>query len=134
LKPVVLPELHYRRFWFCVGMAFAIAIAVVCLMPGRKLPDVRISDKVQHFAAFAVLAFWFGSIVVRRDLVWLAIALMAFGGLIEFAQELMRLGREGDLRDLLADAVGVVLGLLVALTPLGRWASWIERPFVRTAA
>ncbi len=127
MNPVVLPELRYRRFWFGAGVAIALVIAVVCLMPGRKLPDVPVSDKTEHLLAFAMLAFWFGSILVRRDLFWLVLALLAFGGLIELAQGAMRLGRQADLHDVYADAVGIAIGLAVALTPLGRWASWLER-------
>jgi VanZ family protein len=84
--------------------------------------------------AFAMLAFWFGSILVRRDLLWLALALVVFGGLIELAQGMMRMGRHADLLDLVADSVGVVVGLLLALTPLGRWAGFIERLFLRPAS
>jgi VanZ family protein len=126
LNPVVLPELRYRRLWFGAGVAIALVIAVVCLMPGQKLPDLRVSDKTEHVVAFAMLAFWFGSIVVRRDLFWLAVALVAFGGLIELAQGAMRLGRHADVHDLYADAIGVAIGLVLALTPLGRWARWLE--------
>ena len=126
MKPVVLPELRLRRFWFSIGVAIAVVVAVLCLAPGRSIPDVNVSDKIKHFAAFAMLAFWFGSILVRRDLLWLALALLTFGALIEVAQELMRLGRNGEVRDLIADALGMLLGLAVALTPLGQWARWFE--------
>jgi len=125
---VVLPELRFRHFWFGVGVVFGLLTAVVCLMPGNNLPDLRgVSDKVEHFAAFALLSFWFSSILVRRDLLWMALLLLVFGGLIEIAQELMRWGRRGELTDVAADGCGILLGMLLALTPLGRWASWMER-------
>lgn len=127
MNPVVLPELRYRRFWFGAGVTIALVITIVCLMPGNKLPDVNVSDKTEHVAAFAMLAFWFGSILVRRDLFWLALALLALGGLIEIAQGAMGLGRQADIHDFFADGVGVAIGLLLALTPLGRWARWLER-------
>lgn len=133
MKPVVLPELRFRRFWFGVGLAIAGIVAVVCLMPGNKLPDVNVSDKTEHMAAFAALAFWFGSILVRRDLAWMVLALLAFGGLIEVAQGVMHLGRKADIHDFVADGIGVLVGLLVALTPLGRWARWVERHLTRRA-
>jgi VanZ family protein len=59
---------------------------------------------------------------------------VVFGGLIELAQGMMRMGRHADLLDLVADSVGVVVGLLLALTPLGRWAGFIERLFLRPAS
>ena len=38
----------------------------------------------------------------------------------------MALGREADAMDLLSDAVGIVIGLVIAATPLGGWARWLE--------
>ncbi len=128
MNPVVLPELRFRHLWFGFGVVMAVLTAVVCLMPGNNLPDLRgVSDKLEHFAAFALLSFWFSSILVRRDLVWMVLALLVFGGLIEVAQHLMRWGRQGEVLDLVADAGGIVAGMLLALTPLGRWACWVER-------
>lgn len=126
MKLLVSPELRYRHFWLGVGIAIAAGVAAVCLVPGGNLPNVGTSDKLEHLLAFTMLAFWFGSIVVRRDLLWLVLALLAFGGLIELAQGAMRLGRVAEWRDFLADAGGVLLGLLLSWTPLGRWAWLIE--------
>lgn len=132
MNPVVLPQLRFRRTWFCLGLVIALGIAVVCLMPGSSLPRTGISDKSEHLLAFGALAFWFGSIVVRRDLGWLALALVAFGGVIELLQGAMRLGRDAEFRDVMADAAGVGLGLALALSPLGRWAQWMEQRILRT--
>lgn len=126
MNPVVRPELRLRRFWVLAGTLIALAIAVVCLAPSSNLPGVGISDKLQHALAFALLAFWFGSIVVRRDLPWAGLALVLFGGLIEIAQALLGWGRTAEWLDLLADAAGVLAGLLLAATPLGGWARWLE--------
>jgi VanZ family protein len=134
LKPVVLPELRYRRLWVAVGVFLMIAIAYVCLMPGPALPSVAMSDKLQHLLGFGALAFWFGSIVVRRELLWVGVGVVAFGGLIELAQGAMGMGRQGDWRDLAADALGVVIGLALALTPLGRCVRWFEAQVTRALA
>jgi len=130
----VLPELRLRHLWFVAGLLAALAIATLMLMPVRDVPDPRISDKAIHMLAFGMLGFWFGSIVVRRGFIWLLLALVAFGGLIEVAQGLMHFGRQLELLDLLADAAGAVLGLALALTPLGRWPLWMEALVRRTAS
>ncbi len=128
------PGLRYRRLWLAGGIAMLLVITVVCLLPMKELPSTGMSDKTEHFLAFGALAFWFGSIVVRRDLPWVALAAIAFGGMIELAQSSMGLGRQGDLLDLTADTIGVVIGVLLALTPLGRWARWFEMRIGRTRA
>lgn len=127
MKPVILPDLRFRHLWFGIGVLMAIAVAVLCLMPGSKLPSVRVWDKLSHAVAFVALSFWFASILVRRDLLWLVLALVAFGMLIELAQAAMRAGRQAEWMDVVADSVGVLIGLVLALTPLGRWAYWIEK-------
>jgi VanZ family protein len=53
--------------------------------------------------------------------------LIALGGGIEIAQGLMGLGREADLRDVLANTLGAGAGLGLALTPVGRWPELLER-------
>lgn len=124
-------SLRYRRAWLAMGLLIALAITVSCLVPARDLPNLGVVlwDKFEHAFAFFVLTFWFAGVVARRDFAYLLLAMMAFGGAIEIAQGLMGLGREADLHDLLADGVGVFIALLLALTPLGRWAMFIESLF-----
>jgi VanZ family protein len=126
VKPVVLPELRYGRLWMLGGICLLIGITLLSLMPGEQLPTVRVWDKLLHILAYVALAFWFASITVRRSHAWVATGLMVYGVLIELTQGQMSLGRQADLFDLGANAVGIAGGLLIALTPLGRWASWLE--------
>lgn len=126
MKPVVLPELRYGRLWILGGICLVIAIAVLSLMPGNQLPEVGLWDKFQHILAYVALAFWFGGITTRRCHAWIAAGLMAFGALIELLQGRMGWGRQADLFDLGANAAGIAAGLLLTLTPLGRWARWLE--------
>jgi hypothetical protein len=122
----VLPGLRFERLWIILGAAMVMGIALGCLLPDKDVPDLGGSDKFKHFAAFGLLAFWFGSIVVRRGLPWVGVGVVAFGGLIEVLQGVMGLGRDAEWLDLVADAVGVALGLALVLTPLGRWVHWLE--------
>jgi VanZ family protein len=70
------------------------------------------SDKVVHLALFALLAgtarWRFGPL---RAVV---IAVLAYAALSEVVQRLLLEHRSGDLRDLLADAIGVAIGWVVA--------------------
>jgi VanZ family protein len=126
VKPAVLPELHYSRVWLLGGFCLATGIAVLSLMPVEKLPEVRVWDKFQHILAYVALGFWFCSITTRRSHAWIAVGLLAYGVLIELLQGQMGMGRQADMFDLGANAAGIASGWLLALTPLGRWAHWLE--------
>jgi VanZ family protein len=127
LKPVFVPTLRYPRAWFFVGVCIAIVITFFSLIPAQQLPQIGVSDKIEHAVAYLLLGFWFASVIARWDYLFLLFALIALGGGIEIAQGLMGLGRESDLRDVLANSIGAGIGLGLALTPLGRWPEFLER-------
>jgi VanZ family protein len=126
VNPVLRPELRYRRLWFFVGVVLAGAVTVICLLPNSELPTFHVWDKLEHGMAWVALAFWFGSVVVRRDIIWVGLSLVALGGAIELLQGWMGLGRSADINDLVADSVGILIGLLLVISPLGSVPVWLE--------
>lgn len=95
-------------FWLMVG-----GVVVLSLIPVDYLPDQVKSlwDKAQHafgFAVLTVLGLWAYPGRVR----WLLPGLLLLGALIEVAQSATG-WRQGDWQDVLANAVGVVVGALL---------------------
>lgn len=119
--------LRFRSWWVAGGIVLALAIAVASLLPPKDLPSVQLWDKFEHAFAYFALAAWFGGVLRRDRYPWLAIALVAFGIGIEVAQGAMGIGRTADLRDVLADAVGIAIGVAVALLGTGGWMHGVER-------
>ncbi len=98
-------------------MAFLAAMAVVLwgtLAPEHDLPKLNVWDKAEHALAFFGLTF-LGVWAMPHLRLRIAAAMVALGAAIEVAQATMPLGRDGDIKDLLADSMGVALGLAVAL-------------------
>ncbi len=88
-------------------------------------------DKVEHFTAYCGLAVWFTGLYPRTRY-WLVVSgLLALGLAVEIAQGVMQLGRSAEFFDMVANAVGVGVGLLLALALTGGWArrveSWLSR-------
>lgn len=103
------PPVKRLAFWFCLA-----AVTVLSLLPTEFLPPPVFSlwDKAQHALGFAALAVLGLQAYPRRP--WLlAAGLLLFGGAIELAQAATG-WRHGDGLDLLADAVGIVLGAALA--------------------
>ena len=105
--------LQHRRLWQVLFVLLFIAISYLALSPA---PPDGIStgwDKANHALAFASLAFSGNFARTRRPWPFLFIALLAYGGVIELLQ-LNIPNRDGDWHDLLADGVGISIGLAVA--------------------
>ena len=108
-------------------LVWAGAVAAASLMPARSpviemLGRVGLNDKLEHFAAYAVLGALpaleaFGSLRQRAGVIGFVVVL---GGVLEVLQNLSP-GRSCDWRDFAADAAGVLAGMVcVRVWGLGR--------------
>jgi len=97
--------------------------------PAVQLVFGALNDKLEHAAAYAGLMAWFGGMFRRASQLWIGVALVALGGVIEVLQGLTPT-RTPDVLDLLADTVGVLIGLALSLTILARWCQRIENAFL----
>lgn len=105
--------LFCSRVLLVVGL---VAITWVSLEPADRLPpSPNVSDKVLHFAAYALLGA-IAALAQRKPRVILTVVLLTgFGLLLEFLQGRTSY-RAFEMRDLLADALGAAFGaLLVAV-------------------
>ena len=83
-----------------------------------RLPSVPVSDKFEHFAAYAALSAGAVQLFARRSswgFVCILLVLMGIG--LEHLQAQMALGRQLDRADAVANALGVLSGLATAFTP-----------------
>lgn len=118
-----------RTGWWGLGMGLIVLITVLSLMPMGP-PPVQIpnGDKLNHALAYITLTWWFGQLHSRRlrARIGLVLALLGYGVGIELAQSLTSY-RSADAADLVANAVGIALGLLVLRTPAGRLYGWLAQ-------
>jgi VanZ family protein len=77
-------------------------------------PDVGANDKLSHFTTYGAVMFWFAFLYRRTPTRALyAAGFIAMGIAIEFIQPYT--GRNFEVADMLADALGVFLGWGAAL-------------------
>ena len=96
-------------FWFCVIAGVALALTPATEHEKPWFPQ---SDKLQHAASFAILVGlgWLGRF---RSMWRLALGLVLLGAVIEVLQSFTST-RTAECGDLLADMLGVCVGLAVA--------------------
>ena len=93
-------------FWCAAAFAFVMAV-----LPHPPLFPGDPSDKVQHMLAFACLTVLGSAAYPRLAPLRLALALCAFGAVIELVQLIPPLNRDSDVRDWVADTLAVVVAL-----------------------
>lgn len=121
--------LRYPWRWQLAGFLLLVFVMIAALVP--KLPfhelalQFRISDKVMHIAAFAFLAVWFSGQYEKRSYWRIALGLIAFGILIELVQSMVSY-RTAEWMDLIGDAAGITIGLLIGVLGAGGWSMRVE--------
>lgn len=125
MTTTTLPSIDRARQLLRLAWIVCLTLVVVgSLLPDNTLPiralgRLNISDKVQHFAAYAVLAFLPAVHERPRVVKAIAFALVGLGVLLEFGQTLAT--RDFEIGDMVADTLGVFLGIA---------AGWPSRRFL----
>lgn len=119
--------MRYRGLWLALGWAIVAAIVWLSLTPSPPKLGVTLGDKLGHFAAYGTLMFWFCQLYTRRTTrVAYAAAFAAMGVALEFLQDAVGY-RSLELLDMVANAVGVLLGWGLAELTGDRLTQRIER-------
>ncbi|MFC4728362.1 VanZ family protein [Coralloluteibacterium thermophilus] len=108
------------RLWSGLWVAALAATVAVSLLPAPYLGEApQGSDKLGHLLAYALLSAYAMALFASvRGRVLAAAGLVLLGAAIEVAQgTLVPETRSMDAADAVANAAGVLLGALVALTP-----------------
>lgn len=122
--------LSHPRFWLATGILLVIVIVSGSLAPSEDVEGLMLgNDKITHALAYTGLTLWFAGMYPRSRYAWIASGLFMLGAIIEVLQGAMPLGRQSDLRDLVANTTGIGIGLMVAWKWFGGWAQWVEARF-----
>jgi hypothetical protein len=129
--------LRYAGRWRAASIFLLVGVLAGALMPAVWFWGDRAGfmswfvnvDKWLHAVTFVFLAVWFGG-QYRVDSYWrIGVGLALFGILIEVCQRLVAY-RSAEWFDLVADAAGIAVGLIVGRVWLGGWSlrfeSWLR--------
>lgn len=109
------PATDTRRWARVLAPAWTIALAVGLWLPGSATPPVVLGiDKLAHLGGFAVLAaLWMWALTGARRTWLVVLGGMAFAVATEVVQGVLPWPRTPELLDVVADGVGVLLGVAV---------------------
>ncbi len=109
------------------AFAWAILILILCGVPGNNFPRLSFldwlrPDKIVHLILFGVQSYLFIIGFSRQTIYtslnkhaqrWGVLLSISYGALVEVLQSTIFIGRSGDVRDAIANAIGALLGLYI---------------------
>jgi VanZ family protein len=122
-----MERLRFVRLWRLIGWLLVIGVVYLSLTPSPPNLELTIpaQDKVGHFIAYTLLAWWFSQVYPWRLQGQLGLLLVSLGILLEILQYFGGY-RYFDYADMLANTLGVIGGYLLAQTPAGRVLRGLE--------
>lgn len=109
-----------RVLLFLLLLSWCICIVWLSLIPHpEKVLGFKAWDKLEHAAAYGVLAFLMAQVFQHYDVLrrlawrWAVAAAWCFGLLMEIGQVLFTRSRKASLGDLLANTFGILIAYLV---------------------
>ena len=101
-----------KNLFKALTLIWALFIYIACIIPAGKIPSPNGFDKIEHFAAYFILAclivFGWPRISFLKNIAFSSF----FGIFVEFSQLLIP-SRTAELLDLLANLFGASLGLIL---------------------
>lgn len=106
--------------WIWAAIAWLVLVSVLFCLPGSALPAAGWMGAIQldkwvHIGIFSVLCFlWSRALNLNKtfSLMLLAVVAIIYGFGVEVVQDRLIVNRSFDLYDLMADGVGIALGLV----------------------
>ena len=107
-------RIKLRPLLVAIGWAFVATILWLSLTPSPPSIPIEQGDKLGHISAYGGTMFWFAQLYARSSVrLRYAVGLVALGVALEFVQA--HVGRDFEVLDMVADAIGVSLGWAAAL-------------------
>lgn len=123
--------LNYKLLWKLANLVILILLASLLLLPPewlffifiKDLPEV-LSDKVIHIVVFTLWTCWLSGQFISFFKIFFYTSI--FGFLIEVIQYFLSY-RSWELLDLLANEIGILIGVIIAIKYTSGWSLLIEK-------
>ena len=122
---------NFARFSFVFLFLLITFISLVPGGEGSDLDDWGINDKLAHLLAYlSIMGAGIFSLTGPRERTFLFAGLVVYSLCLEFGQSVFIMEREGSIGDFAANAVGLILGILLS-RPVGHLFVQLGQRWVR---
>lgn len=117
--------LRYPWLWMMLGWLLVGAVVFGSVAPGEVLGNMPFDDEIMHGASYGLLTMWFAGLYTRSRHGWVALFAFLLGVLMELAQSGLSY-RSFDPDDMVANAIGIGIGLFFSFFLLAGWCRRVE--------
>lgn len=118
--------LRHPWIWWTLGWLLVAGVSVGSLLPGPWVPNFSLRDKFLHAATYCLLMIWFSGLYPRNRHWLIGLLLLVLGFGLDLAQSLSST-RSFDLKDVAANAGGILVGLVLARFIFEGWCRRVEQ-------
>ena len=122
-------DLKYKLHWNLLSFIIIFILSCLLIIPldwffsdDIELPNI-VSDKIIHICIFIFLSCWLSG--QFKSNIKLLFFISLYGILIEFLQRLTPY-RSAELLDILANEIGIIIGIIIAMKYLTGWSLIFE--------
>lgn len=123
-------DLRWGTWWVLAGIFGTLFGMYLALRPVAPSPVG--GDKVLHLFSYVAMSIWFAAVYEQRNAWRVGLALIAFSAFIELLQFLMPFGRVAEWADMVANGLGILIGLALSALLRQSWMQHIEQLLSRT--
>ncbi|MEE9143102.1 MAG: VanZ family protein [Gammaproteobacteria bacterium] len=120
--------LRFPAIWIVGGWVLVLAAVYFSVMPSPQL-HIGSYDKLMHVVTYLALTLWFVGMYQRSRYAVVGFSMLLLGLVLELVQG--RVGRSPEFGDLLADASGIAIALILGWSLVGGWCLWVESLIAR---
>jgi VanZ family protein len=124
-----MPPLRFSWVWWTIGWLLVAGVAAGSLVPGSLVVSFSPRDKLLHAGSYLILMVWFSGLYRRERHIVIALLLLAFGFALDVAQRATP-SRVFDMRDVAANAGGILVGWLLFRYVFVGWCQRVEQLFM----
>jgi VanZ family protein len=114
---IVAAATRHRRLLWTITIGYWLVLFTLTHLPPSKLPQTHVSDKLEHFTAYGLLAGWLSLSLTsaRRSVLKTILLVMAIVLIYAAADELTQplTHRTCDIHDWFADGIGAATGAVL---------------------
>ena len=112
-------ERHKKKIIYIPLIIYWVVLLIATTLPGKDVPDIGVSDKIEHFSAYAVLTVFICltymfqkkiKLFSVHPFIFSVLTVMLYAAIDEFHQIYIP-GRTCDIRDWTADLIGALAGI-----------------------